>query len=419
MMDDCDRRVSGDRVDPFRQKDNSPAAWLTGFVEGVPASTRILLVFQFLVNLSVFGSLPLLAAFLDMERHLDASSVASVLTVNLLASRLLPLLLGASADRFSSRVLTTLGLLCRAAGFAGFAFARSLPGLLMWACLSGLGAALYETTAYSIFGSLDGAVRPKVFALNNLALNLGALIGPALLIVVPNTNGALPFLVSGAVFTALALVAPWIAGRSRHDVVDAHPLRGVLVAFGDRRFRRLCWSLVPFWTVYTQIYVFIPLTFSHGAHGYNGVRPFYITNALMGIATAWLGMGWFQRTGWRSMMVIGHASLCGCFALAAWLVARDRGADASLVILIVFAIVFTFGESLILPASNIALAGLTTDGNAGRYFGASAISWAIGGVLGNFIGSAAARWTVLAPGWVMFMVIALTGLLAFRSRWPQ
>ncbi|WP_196488578.1 MFS transporter [Burkholderia cepacia] len=264
-MDDCDRRVSGDRVGSFRQKDNNPAAWLTGFVEGVPASTRILLVFQFLVNLSVFGALPLLAAFLDMERHLNASSVASVLTVNLLASRLLPLLLGASADRFSSRVLTTLGLLCRAAGFAGFAFARSLPGLLMWACLSGLGAALYETTAYSIFGSLDGAVRPKVFALNNLALNLGALIGPALLIVVPNTNGALPFLVSGAVFTALALIAPWIAGRSRHDVVDAHPLRGVLVAFGDRRFRRLCWSLVPFWTVYTQIYAFIPLTFSHGA----------------------------------------------------------------------------------------------------------------------------------------------------------
>ncbi|WP_420211622.1 MFS transporter [Burkholderia aenigmatica] len=417
-MEDCDRRVSGDRVDSFRQKSNKPAAWLTGIAEGVPTSTRVLLIFQFLVNLSVFGSLPLLAAFLDMERHLDASSVASVLTVNLLASRLLPLVLGASTDRFSSRVLTTLGLLCRAAGFVGFAFALSLPGLLLWACLSGLGAALYETTAYSIFGSLDGAVRPKVFALNNLALNLGALIGPALLFVVPNTNGALPFLVSGAVFAALALIAPWIAGRSRRPAAAAHPLRGVLVAFGDRRFRRLCWALVPFWTVYTQIYVFIPLTFSHGAHGYNGVRPFYITNALIGIATAWLGMGWFQRTNWRAMMVIGHAALCGCFAMAALLFARDRGADASLVILIVIAIVFTFGESLILPASNIALADLTTDGNAGSYFGASAISWAIGGLLGNFIGSIAARWTALAPGWILFMGIALAGLLAFCRQRP-
>lgn len=149
-MDDCDRRVSGDRVDPLRQKHNNPAAWLTGIAQGVPTSTRMLLILQFLVNLSVFGSLPQLAAFLDMERHLDAGSVASVL----------PLVLGASTDRFSSRVLTTLGLLCRAAGFVGFAFARSLPGLLTWACLSGLGAALDETTAYSIFGSLDGAVRP-------------------------------------------------------------------------------------------------------------------------------------------------------------------------------------------------------------------------------------------------------------------
>lgn len=418
-MDDCDRRVSGDRVDSFRQKHNHPAAWLAGIAEGVPTSTRILLIFQFLVNLSVFGSLPLLAAFLATERRLDAGSVASVLTVNLLASRLLPLVLGASTDRVSSRLLTTLGLLCRAAGFAGFAFALSLPGLLMWACVSGLGAALYETTAYSIFGSLDGSVRPKVFALNNLALNLGALIGPALLMVVPNANGALPFLVSGAVFTALALIAPWIAGRSTHNAVAAHPLRGVLVAFGDRRFRRLCWALVPFWTVYTQIYVFIPLTFSHGAHGYNGVRSFYVTNALIGIATAWLGMGWFQRTNWRSMMVIGHVALCASFAVGALLFARDRGTDASLVILVVIAIVFTFGESLILPASNIALADLTADGNAGSYFGASAISWAIGGMLGNFIGSIAAGWTTLAQGWILFMGIALAGLLAFRLQRPE
>ncbi|WDR87922.1 MFS transporter [Burkholderia ambifaria] len=390
-----------------------PSAWLTGIAEGVSVSTRILLIFQFLVNLSVFGSLPLLAAFLDLERHLDAGSVASVLTVNLLASRLLPLVLGPSTDRFSSRVLTTLGLICRAAGFVGLAVALSVPGLLMWAFLSGLGAALYETTAYSIFGSLDAAARPKVFALNNLALNLGALVGPALLIVVPNTDRTLPFLVSGGIFAALAFVAPWISGRRARNAAAVHPLRGLLIAFGDRRFRRLCWALVPFWTVYTQIYVFIPLTFSHGVNGYNGVWPFYITNALIGIATASLGMGWFQRTTWRSMMTIGHAAMCCCFAMAAFLFGRGWGTGASLIILIAVAIVFTFGESLILPASNIALADLTTDGNAGSYFGASAISWAIGGMLGNFIGSAAAGWPGLTLGWVVFTGIALIGLLAF------
>ncbi len=390
-----------------------PGVWLAGIVEGVPISTRILLILQFLVNLSVFGSLPLLAAFLDMERHLDAGSVASVLTVNVLASRLLPLVLGASTDRFSSRLLVTLGLVCRAVGFIGFAFAPSIPSLLMWAFLSGLGAALYETTAYSIFGSLDAAVRPKVFALNNLALNLGALIGPALLFVAPATHATLPFLASGVIFAALALIAPWVAGRERRNAVEMHPLRGLLTAFGDKRFRRLCWALVPFWTVYTQIYVFIPLTFSHGANGYNGVRPFYIANALIGIATTSLGMGWFQRANWRSLMMIGHAAMCCCFAIAALLLAHDWGTGASLVILIVIAIIFTFGESLILPASNIALADLTTEGNAGSYFGASAVSWAIGGMLGNFIGSLAAGWTVLALGWVTFTGIALTGLLAF------
>ncbi|RQT32658.1 hypothetical protein DF036_19585 [Burkholderia contaminans] len=45
--------------------------------------------------------------------------------------------------------------------------------------------------------------------------------------------------------------------------------------------------------------------------------------------------------------------------------------------------------------------------------GGRAISWAIGGMLGNFIGSVAAGWTTLAPGWILFMGIALAGLLAF------
>ncbi|WP_175956940.1 hypothetical protein [Burkholderia sp. BCC0405] len=49
----------------------------------------------------------------------------------------------------------------------------------------------------------------------------------------------------------------------------------------------------------------------------------------------------------------------------------------------------------------------------------SRISWAIGGMLGNFIGSIAAGWTTLAPGWILFMGIALTGLLAFRTQRPE
>ncbi|AOJ64877.1 hypothetical protein WJ32_20175 [Burkholderia ubonensis] len=391
-----------------------PAAWLARVAEGVSFATFVLLILQFLVNLSVFGSLPLLAAFLDGERHLDAGAVASVLTVNLLSSRLLPLVLGASTDRFSSRLLTALGLMCRAAGFAGLAHASSLPGLLAWACVSGLGAALYETTAYAIFGALDAAVRPKVFALNNFALNLGALIGPALLMVMPNAGGALPFMISSAIFAVLALVAPCVAGRRRGAAAKARPVHDLLIAFRDKRFRRLCWALVPFWTVYTQIYVFIPLTFTHGANGYNGVRPFYVANALVGVATASLGMGWFQRTAWRSLMVTGHAAMCCCFAIAALLLMHSWGPRASIVILIVISIVFTFGESLILPASNIALADLTTEGNAGSYFGASAISWAIGGMLGNFIGSLAAGWTPVSLGWLIFMLIGGVGLAGFR-----
>ncbi|MBN3831016.1 hypothetical protein [Burkholderia sp. Ac-20344] len=51
--------------------------------------------------------------------------------------------------------------------------------------------------------------------------------------------------------------------------------------------------------------------------------------------------------------------------------------------------------------------------------GGRAISWAIGGMLGNFIGSIVAGWTVRGPGWLLFMGIALTGLLAFCGQRPE
>jgi DHA1 family multidrug resistance protein-like MFS transporter len=113
-------------------------------------------------------------------------------------------------------------------------------------------------------------------------------------------------------------------------------------------------------------------------------------------------------------MSIGHLALLACFALAALIFLREWNSQQSLVILVVIALVFTFGESLILPASNIALAELTTESNAGSYFGASAVSWAIGGALGNYLGSMGARWTPISMGWLVFAFVSMIGLLCFK-----
>jgi len=423
-MDDFDHRALGNKLDLRRVRSASDAMQsmkvrrasplFDRFMGGIGLATTVLLFLQFLVNISVFGSFPLLAAFLSVERGLSASDVASVLTVSLLSSRLLPLILGSATDRFNSRILASLGLVCRAMGFIGLGHVLDFPALAACAFLSGLGAALYETTAYSVFGTLKTDIRSRVFVLNNLVLNLGALVGPTLLFLLPAHSGAFPFEVSGYIFAALALVAPFAAVRTR---VNERPRRVASVlfdAFHDRQFRRLCIALIPFWTVYTQIYVFIPLTFAQGVSGYNGVRPFYIANALFGVLTALLGMRWFQRTRWQSLMSIGHLALLACFALAALIFLREWNSQQSLVILVAIALVFTFGESLILPASNIALAELTTESNAGSYFGASAVSWAIGGALGNYLGSMGARWTPISMGWLVFAFVSMIGLLCFK-----
>ncbi|RBH58879.1 MULTISPECIES: MFS transporter [Pseudomonas] len=423
-MDDVDHRESGNKLDLRRIRSASNAMQsmkvrrasspFDRFTGGIGLATTVLLFLQLLVNLSVFGSFPLLAAFLSVEQHLSAGDIASVLTVSLLSSRLLPLILGFATDRFNSRVLASSGLACRAMGFIGLGHVLDFPALLACAFLSGLGAALYETTAYSVFGSLKTDIRSRVFVLNNLVLNLGALVGPMVLFLLPAHGGAFPFEVSGYIFAVLALVAPFAAVRTHGHERPRRVASALFEVFHDRQFRRLCIALIPFWAVYTQIYVFIPLTFAQGASGYNGVRPFYIANALFGVLTALLGMRWFQRARWQSLMSIGHLALLACFALAALIFLGEWNSQQSLLILVGIALVFTFGESLILPASNIALAELTTESNAGSYFGASAVSWAIGGALGNYLGSMGARWTPISMGWLVFAFVSMIGLLCFK-----
>src|SRR5207244_3387838 len=101
---------------------------------------RLALATLFLVNGATYVAFPLLAVKLTRVDHLPAARVGTVLTVFLLAARLLPMLAGPLADRYDPRAVMILGTAARGVGFLGLGLAHDPTLFLVSAFFAGAGA---------------------------------------------------------------------------------------------------------------------------------------------------------------------------------------------------------------------------------------------------------------------------------------
>jgi len=70
---------------------------------------------------------------------------------------------------------------------------------------------------------------------------------------------------------------------------------------------------------------------------------------------------------------------------------------------------YTVAESTILVGGDLLVAAYAGRGTAATFFGLYATSWAVGGTIGNYVGS----WATATPaGWGVFGLIGLAGLAA-------
>ena len=113
---------------------------------------------QFLMNTANFMVMPLLAVYLDRYLMFTAAQVGTILTVYLLATRLLPMLSGPAADGLGYRPMMVSGMFVRALGFAGFLISEAFLPLIGFTLLIGIGSALYEP---AVMGGVRGSAAIK------------------------------------------------------------------------------------------------------------------------------------------------------------------------------------------------------------------------------------------------------------------
>jgi MFS family permease len=153
-------------------------------------------------------ALPLIA----YDHTKSAWAVTAVLIPDLLPAILMGPLFGALVDRIGWRVCAIASDLLRMVAFTLFAFAHTLPWLVLGAALAGTGAALFAPAALSGVTHLAaGERRPAALglfgALDDLGLTAGPALAAGLLAVVPAAAllgvNAISFAVSALLLTSV------------------------------------------------------------------------------------------------------------------------------------------------------------------------------------------------------------------------
>lgn len=369
---------------------------------GIPEFIWKLLFIQFLMNAGHFMAIPLLAVHLSNNLQFGAASIGTVLTIHLLAARLLPAVAGPVADRLGPRGLMVAGLLVRAIGLFGLAYFQSLSVLAVAAFLMGAGTSLYESAVYGVFARQPKDIAAKIFIINNQALNAGVIIGPLVGTFVATLGTAHAFVASGAVFAILAFWAVSIdltKGVTFEHVGIWRNIRTVVI---DRTFIVLFVTTLPWWFLFTQLFVVFPIHVVSISGSEAIVGTMFLVNGVVGMVFMFVSILVFERIGARTILIASYIGLAIIYPLvpisqAIWWFLGLIG-------------LYTIAETHILPAIDTATAEIARQGSEATYFGAASLAWAAAGSLGNYVGS----WLILETDpetvWAVFSAVACLGV---------
>jgi MFS transporter, DHA1 family, multidrug resistance protein len=368
----------------------------------IPGLLWRLLATQGCMNATHFMAFPLFAVYMANRLGFDPAAIGTVLTVHLGTRQVLPSFIGPIADRFGFRLFMAAGLFLRGAGLIGFAFGTSWPTLAGMAFLIGLGTALYESAVNGVFGRQPNALAARVFVVNNQILNLGVVIGPLVGGLAIAADMRTLFVVGGVLFMLLAV---WTATLREVDSVHGERTAistSVLRVLRNRIFLMFFLVSLPWWFLYTQLFVAFPIHLSRVA-GEGAVASIYLVNGAAGFFAMIPAMLLFERIEARKLIRMAYFAAVLLFAA----VPLSEGLWWFLAAVAVYTLI----ESILIPATETMIATLADNGSQATFFGVAALAWFIGGSAGNYVGS----WLILESTptitWLTFAGVALLGFL--------
>lgn len=341
----------------------------------------ITLITTFFMWGGFFMVIPLISVHYVNGLGWAASSIGVILAVRQFTQQGLAVFGGMLSDKIGPKSLICNGLFLRALGFTAMAWAESF-WLLMGACvLAALGGALFEaprSAAITAFTTNEN--RAGFYSLVGVVGGLGMTVGPLVGTALIKMDFSFVCLMAGACFFLNYILMVTMLPKVAAPASDGNMLTGISLAFHDRHFIIFTILLIGFWFLWAQINITLPLVATAMTGTTDSVGWMYALNSglivilqyplvrilerkLQPLTILWIGMG---------VMSLGLALVS--FA-------------ANIGIFLCCIAIYSIGGMLISPTQQTVTAEMASPSAVGAYFGVNMLSLAVGGSLGNGIGS--------------------------------
>jgi len=363
-------------------------------------AVQVLLVNELTIFLSFYMLYPYLAVYFRETLGFSAWMVGLVLGIRVLSQQGLNVIGGTLADRLGYKPLIIAGLTLRAAGFALFGFVDSLAGTLVAAILTGLAGALFGPALRAYLATESPGRRAEVFALANLAGQIGALLGPPVGVALLAFSFRLVCVAAGVIFLGLMLLQFRYLPR-RVDLLAEGPrpvLRDWSEVLANRGFLFFAAVMLAYSVLLSQMYLTLPLEARRATGSDMAVGSLFVLSSILAIVgqvhvTAWCEARYRPPEAVAlglALMTVGFAAPL-VSALAGYVEPAGRPAPtlASLGPTLVAMTFLTLGAMVASPFAMAMVPRFGRDRLIATYFGFYAMAGGLGSTLGNALVGAA------------------------------
>jgi len=368
---------------------------------------RFMLISSFFMSFGYFAVYAFLAIYLLTFLHFSALQVGTVLTVMTITSRVVPLFSGLIADKIGYIIMMIAGLSLRGIGFIALGICSDFYTISISSALIGFGTAFYEPAARAIFGSQPAHTRKNLFTYLNLSFNCGAIIGPIaggfLLLLDP----IYAFSLTGCLMLLFAFIFYLLKNHFQVTTDNTSIALGIQAILQNKSFLLFSCIMIFFYIMFTQLTVALPLHMKNISNSNQFATLVITINAITGVIFMVLFQKLFHKYNTLSIIKYGVLLMSISFLLIPlfqhpyWL--------------FICVIVFTIGETLVLPNADIAIANYSNESYTATYFGFYQLSLAFGFTIGNYTGTSfTSNLSGMYTPWLIFGGIGLIGFISLH-----
>lgn len=360
-----------------------------------PATTLwppVLLGSQFVFNIGFYAVVPFLAIFLRDDMLLSGGLIGLVLGLRTFSQQGMFIVGGALSDKYGAKVVILSGCVIRVAGYLLLAFGQSLWPIILGACLTGIGGALFSPSIEALLakaGTQSEAKgkrsRAEWFALFAVCGELGAVLGPVAGALLTGLGFRQVALAGAGIFIA-ALAILFFCLPAAHHSQRALNILPWWTTFRQPRFVAFIIAYSSWLLSYNQLYLALPVEIQRSGGTEKDLGPLFMLASVLIIAFQLPLARVARRVGAVKILPVGFLLLSASFASVA-LFASTEPSEGWLRLLpsAIFVTLLTLGQMLLVPSAKDLIPHFAEESTLGAHYGALSTAGGIAVLAGNLL----------------------------------